>query len=144
MSQDPFKGSVNENWDIFKNNLVFYKVKHSCILCINQGKSGCQRVRFRGQRIANLSSETQEHYSQISNNSTEELSFRLTKQDGCQEDTGVEDPVQSYSSLKVALKQSSRSVQMTTNKTLILQPENQGSGGLRHQTVHLRNNWMRI
>ena len=72
-------GSVTCNWgEVCKNKRG---------LAFHQGKSGCQRVRSSGQRIASLASQTQEYPSLDSNHSTEELSVHST---GCLPGTGGE------------------------------------------------------
>ena len=70
------------------------KNKHG--LAIHQGKSGksgCQRARSSGQRIASLASETQEYSSLDSNHSTEELSVQETAPDVFREPEEDEDPL---------------------------------------------------
>jgi len=63
-------------------------------LRIHQGKSGCQRARPCGQRLAGLACETQEYPSLNSNHSIEELSIHETTQDLFQDpEVDEEDPL---------------------------------------------------
>ncbi|XP_052218148.1 uncharacterized protein LOC127835750 [Dreissena polymorpha] len=62
-------------------------------LRIHHGKSGCQRVRSQGQRLAILASETQEYSSLDSTHSTEELSVKETPQDAFRNLEEDEDPL---------------------------------------------------
>ena len=67
--------------------------KNKRSLAIYQGKSGCQRVRSSGQRIASFASETQEYSSLDSNHSTEELSVQETTPDVFWEPEEDKDPL---------------------------------------------------
>jgi len=87
-------------------------------LRIHQGKSGCQRARPRGQRLAGLASETQEYSKLDSNHTIEELSVHETTQDVFQ-DPGVdeEDPL-----LDLLLKVSGDSSQVAEQATVLGRP----------------------
>ena len=89
-STGPAKSTTNRVGSVTCNCAKVCKNKHG--LAIHQWKSGCQRVRSSGQRIASLASETQEYSSLDSNHSTEELSVQETATGVFREPEQDEDP----------------------------------------------------
>jgi len=67
--------------------------KNQRSLRIHQGKSGCQRVKSLGQRLASVASETQEYSSLDSNHSTDELYVQGTTHDVVQDPEVDDDPL---------------------------------------------------
>ena len=112
-------------------------------LAIHQGKSGCQRVRSSGQRIASLASETKEYSSLDSNNSTEELSVQETAPDVLREPEEDEEPLLELLQTQSSFDTEQESGPIDLSKALPQDPGNQGSNGLRHPTRHYGNNWTR-
>ena len=90
-STRPAQSTTNRDGSVTCNCGKVCKNKRG--LAIHQGKSGCQRVRSSGQRIASLASETQEYSSLDSNHSTEELSVQETAPDVFREPEEDEDPL---------------------------------------------------
>ena len=123
-STRPAQSTTNRDGSVTCNCGKVCKNKRG--LAIHQGKSGCQRVRSSGQRIASLASETQEYSSLDSNHSTEELSVQETAPDVFREPEEDEDPFKSFYRLRAALTQSRRLVRIDLSKTLPQDPGNQG------------------
>ena len=90
-STRPAQSTTNRDGSVTCNCGKVCKNKRG--LAIHQGKSGCQRVRSSGQRIASLASETQEYSSLDPNHSTEELSVQETAPDVFREPEEDEDPL---------------------------------------------------
>ena len=82
-STRPAQSTMNRDGSVTCNCEKVCKNKRG--LAIHQGKSGCQRVRSSGQRIASLASETQEYSSLDSNHSTVELSVQERAPDNFRE-----------------------------------------------------------
>jgi len=99
-------------------------------LRIHQGKSGCQRARPRGQRLAGLASETQEYLSLDSNHSIEEPSVHETTQDVFQDpEVEEEDP------LLDLLKSLGDSSQLAEQETVLDRPRQDSATSQRKPRI---------
>ena len=118
-STRPAQSTMNRDGSVTCNCGKVCKNKRG--LAIHQGKSGCQRVRSSGQRIASLASETQEYSSLDSNHSTEELSVQETAPDVFRNRRRMKTPFLSFYRLRAALTQSRRLVRIDLSKKRAIQ-----------------------